>query len=469
MKPAAFRPAFSKVSLQSWTCAGEIVVFCLSFICIFQNKPGKMQPVLNTSTFIFLITVILCFVAGAVLLVFSKSKAVNNKLLAAYYITIGYGLLVAFLLYSRLIVQFPWYHTYRTGYIPGLLLMPFSFFYIRSLLQQKKFRPVDLVHFIPVMVFIIDFIPFYFRSADYKLQQVAIDAQALDTTWNQFSQGWLGIGAVYTPLRIALTTLYWILQVRMIIRSGKVKGGHNLIAENRGVMVWAKIFCGSQVLFFLPYYLNAIIGDQQNFFFASVTSLSIGVAITLVALIMQPGILYGLKGVMIRNFENDPGDHKNVPSTVNVKGAMGIPADLKIDSATITTPTKQGNVSEEIYLSGQKLTSLGKQLTEHILHEHSYLKKGCTSANLAAEMNMQPYILSAVINQVFKTNFNDFLNGYRVDHAKTLIQNGEAKLLTLEGLSEQCGFNNRNSFTLAFKKHVGQTPSDFIKQAYTEQ
>ena len=79
-------------------------------------------------------------------------------------------------------------------------------------------------------------------------------------------------------------------------------------------------------------------------------------------------------------------------------------------------------------------------------------------------MNIQPYLLSAVINQVFKTNYNDFINGYRIEHAKTLIQNGEAKMLTLEALSEQCGFNNRNSFTIAFKKHAGQTPSDFIKK-----
>ncbi|HEY6977964.1 MAG TPA: AraC family transcriptional regulator [Chitinophagaceae bacterium] len=426
-----------------------------------------MQPVFSTSAFIFLITVILCFVAGAVLLVFSKSKAVNNRWLAAYYITIGYGFVVAFLLYSRLITRFPWYHTYRTGYIPGLLLMPFSFFYIRSLIQQKRFRPVDLVHFIPVTVFIIDFIPFYFRSAEYKIQQVAIDAQALDTTWNEFSQGWLGIGTIYTPLRVALTMLYWILQVRMIIHSGKVKGGHNLVAENKGVMLWAKIFCGSQILFFLPYYLNAMIGVQQNSFFVTVTSVAIGLTITLVALIMQPNILYGLKGVVIRDFKNDPGNYENVPSAQNTETVTDSPDELKIRLLTKPTQTIADNVPEETYLSGQKLTDLSKQVTDHILLERSYLKKGCTSANLAAEMNMQPYILSAVINQVFKTNFNDFLNGYRVDHAKTLIQNGEAKLHTLEGLAEQCGFNNRNSFTIAFKKRTGQTPSDFIKQAYT--
>jgi AraC-like DNA-binding protein len=119
---------------------------------------------------------------------------------------------------------------------------------------------------------------------------------------------------------------------------------------------------------------------------------------------------------------------------------------------------------EDIYLSDHKLIHLGKHVKEYILQEQAYLKKGCTCAAVAGEMNMQPYILSAVINQVFKTNFNDFLNGYRVEYAKELIQNGEAKLHTLEALSEQCGFNNRNSFTLAFKKHTGQTPSCFIKQ-----
>jgi AraC-like DNA-binding protein len=27
-----------------------------------------------------------------------------------------------------------------------------------------------------------------------------------------------------------------------------------------------------------------------------------------------------------------------------------------------------------------------------------------------------------------------------------------------------CGFNNRNTFTVAFKKFTGNTPSDYVKQ-----
>lgn len=426
-----------------------------------------MQPVLSMSTFIFLITVILCFVAGAVLLVYSRNKTVNNRWLAAYYISTGYGLLVAFLLYSGLITGFPWYHTYRTGYISGFLLMPFSFFYFRSLIEQKNFRPVDLVHFMPAAIFIIDFIPFYMQPAAYKLQQVTVDAQELNTVWNRFSQGWLGIGQIYVPLRIVLTTIYWILQVRMIIHPRKLDGGQNLMAENREVMLWVRTLCGAQVLFFLPYYLNSVLGSQDNFFFVVHTLLAISVSLTILVLIMRPNILYGLKGIVMKNRDSEAIGYKDAAPNANVEKTTAVRATLKSIDALTTITTKEMN-NGEIYLSGERLTSLGKRVTDHMLQERSFLRKGCTSASLAAEMNMQPYILSFVINQVFKTNFNNFLNGYRVNHAKSLIKNGEARLLTLEGLSEQCGFNNRNSFTMAFKKHTGQTPSDFIKQVSTQ-
>ena len=418
----------------------------------------QMQPVLNSSSFIFLITVVLCFVAGLVLLVFSRNKMVDNRWLAAFYLFAGYGFLVAFVLYSRLIFDFPWYHTYRTGYISAFLLMPLSFFYIRSLLQQKKFRSIDLLHFLPVVIFIIDFTPFYFRSADYKLQQLAIDSQGLSTIWNEFSQGWLGIGFIYVPLRMALTALYWIWQVRMIIRSGKLKEGENLIAENKSIIVWAKILSASQVLFFVPYFINAFFGSQQNLFFVLHGLLAIAISITILLLVMQPSILYGLKGIVIRKFKNDTEENGNTASPL----IKNHDSDTRQVSDRVVQ-ADQEDVSDGIYLSGQKLKSVGEQLVEHISIKHSYLRKGYTSSELATEMNLQPYILSAVINQVFKTNFNDFINGYRVNHAKTLIENGEARLLTLEALSEQCGFSNRNSFTMAFKKHAGQTPSGFIK------
>jgi len=58
---------------------------------------------------------------------------------------------------------------------------------------------------------------------------------------------------------------------------------------------------------------DAIIGEQQNFFFVAVTSTAIGIGITTIALIMQPNILYGLKGVVIRNLKNDLINYEDHP------------------------------------------------------------------------------------------------------------------------------------------------------------
>jgi AraC-like DNA-binding protein len=44
------------------------------------------------------------------------------------------------------------------------------------------------------------------------------------------------------------------------------------------------------------------------------------------------------------------------------------------------------------------------------------------------------------------------------------MQKGEWEKITLEALAYQSGFNNRNSFTLSFKKFTGQTPSEYIRQ-----
>jgi AraC-like DNA-binding protein len=45
-----------------------------------------------------------------------------------------------------------------------------------------------------------------------------------------------------------------------------------------------------------------------------------------------------------------------------------------------------------------------------------------------------------------------------------LIENGQAEQFTLEALAAKCGFSNRNTFTSAFKKFSGKTPSCFIKK-----
>ena len=60
-------------------------------------------------------------------------------------------------------------------------------------------------------------------------------------------------------------------------------------------------------------------------------------------------------------------------------------------------------------------------------------------------------------------NFFDYINSYRVAEAKEKIAKEPAQ--TLLQIAYAVGFNSKNSFNSAFKKHVGMTPSAYRKKA----
>ena len=60
-------------------------------------------------------------------------------------------------------------------------------------------------------------------------------------------------------------------------------------------------------------------------------------------------------------------------------------------------------------------------------------------------------------------NFNDFINEYRILFCIDKLFKKEWKYKKLEAIAEDAGFNNRNTFTTAFKKATGLNPSEFLK------
>ena len=52
---------------------------------------------------------------------------------------------------------------------------------------------------------------------------------------------------------------------------------------------------------------------------------------------------------------------------------------------------------------------------------------------------------------------------YRIGYAVKLYNEGKVPNLNINGLASECGFNNRNFFTTAFKELLGLTPSEYFK------
>jgi len=90
-----------------------------------------------------------------------------------------------------------------------------------------------------------------------------------------------------------------------------------------------------------------------------------------------------------------------------------------------------------------------------------FLRYGYSIRDLAGDLHVPAYQLSAFLNRELGTNFNTYLNHFRVWHCEELIQKGLVSQQKLEILAMQCGFGNRNSLTSAFKKFTGFTPSRY--------
>ncbi|MFK7932439.1 MAG: helix-turn-helix domain-containing protein [Saprospiraceae bacterium] len=99
--------------------------------------------------------------------------------------------------------------------------------------------------------------------------------------------------------------------------------------------------------------------------------------------------------------------------------------------------------------------------------EQPWLQSDLNLKTLADKLQISSGYLSQIINQYEQKNFFDFVNGYRVEEVKKLLQNEKMAHLSLLGIAYEAGFKSKSTFNLAFKKLAGITPSAYRKSLKT--
>ena len=92
-----------------------------------------------------------------------------------------------------------------------------------------------------------------------------------------------------------------------------------------------------------------------------------------------------------------------------------------------------------------------------------YLEPDISLANLAKQLKISAQKLSFVINTRAGSNFNEYINKFRVTNAIEILKNPGSKDLTIASIGYDSGFNSLSSFNVAFKKFTGVTPSEYRK------
>ncbi|MBO9573575.1 MAG: AraC family transcriptional regulator, partial [Chitinophagaceae bacterium] len=124
---------------------------------------------------------------------------------------------------------------------------------------------------------------------------------------------------------------------------------------------------------------------------------------------------------------------------------------------------KEEEVKKAIVFTAEEVETILGNIETLMRVSTPFLKHRYCIRDMAEQLGMPSYQLSAFINQNAGMNFNDFINKERIAYCIKLIDEDQIDGLNLFGLSDKCGFSNRNTFRNAFKKFTGKTPSIFIK------
>lgn len=103
---------------------------------------------------------------------------------------------------------------------------------------------------------------------------------------------------------------------------------------------------------------------------------------------------------------------------------------------------------------------LEKLMQEEELYRDSSLGRDA----LAERLGISAGYLSQLINSVTGENIAHYINHYRVEAVKKMIQDPEFSRYSLLALGEEAGFSSKSAFYTTFKKKVGMTPNAFRKQ-----
>jgi YesN/AraC family two-component response regulator len=119
-------------------------------------------------------------------------------------------------------------------------------------------------------------------------------------------------------------------------------------------------------------------------------------------------------------------------------------------------------------LSDEFVNEILKKL-DKFEERNEFLSNKVRLESLSKKLKTNSRYLSKIINSHKNRNFTQYINGLRVEYIiKELNSGSRYRRYTIEGIAEEIGFNNGESFSKAFHKKTGIYPSLFIKNLITE-
>lgn len=102
------------------------------------------------------------------------------------------------------------------------------------------------------------------------------------------------------------------------------------------------------------------------------------------------------------------------------------------------------------------------QLKNVVERDKLFLDAELNLNKLSSATGINAKVISAILNQYHKSNFNDFINQYRVEDVKEKLINPGYQHLTISAIALESGFNSQATFQRAFKHYTGMSPKEYM-------
>lgn len=117
-------------------------------------------------------------------------------------------------------------------------------------------------------------------------------------------------------------------------------------------------------------------------------------------------------------------------------------------------------------LTAQAAQDQLKALQRLMVDKALYLDARLTASAVAEQLGLHPNHLSQAINSQAGVNFHDYVNSFRVEHAKRLLEHSEHHDdRSMIAIAFDSGFGSISAFYRIFAKLVGMTPLQYRKRA----
>lgn len=410
--------------------------------------------------FYFLSTVLLVLVASIISFRRKSNDRLLTRLLAFYFWAFAIGTLITWgVLNPEVLRRFP--HLFRSASFAILPLYPVCYFYVRRKLLGKGLSWWDLGHFWALAIFVIDFFPFLISSADEKWAIY----QSLDNNGIKlgFTEGWFMPAYGQTAVRFLSMLVYWILQLRILWQVGR-DVEHPYQYESNERWNWIRLFVYSQaVAFIVPVIVLLFKSEALGTGILNFSVILVSV-LQCYFLLFHPTVLYAFP---LDQTGNPPPFEKLERDTSAKTIALSAPeegvATMKQSESDSETDSDGDDEQQKgFFISDEDLALIDNEIKEFLQKTKSFTKPRYSIAQLALESGIASYRISMMVNKRHGVNFYGYINRFRLAYFDEKIQSEEHLGKTLEGLSQECGFQSRTTFIRAFKNAKGVTPSEYL-------